>query len=704
MRVFLTLIFLSLSFLLVAQHQDKVDFTQGEIRITPFPKQKKIVGTVVYTFDVLEKVDSVFLDAQNMLFSEVRLNGRKIKFSNNTRTISIHKKFKKGRAYKLTLGFTAYPKQTVYFLGWDTSTALSATPYENIEGQIWTQGQGKYTSHWVPSFDAMEEKVEFDLSITFEKGYTVIANGKLVDTEEIDGRAIWNFDMKSPMSSYLLAFAIGHYDKQKLRAASGIPITNYYYPRDSAKVEATYRYTAALFDFLEAEIGVPYPWQNYKQVPVRDFLYAGMENTGTTVFSDAYVIDSIAFSDKNYVTVNAHEMAHQWFGNLVTEKNGNHHWLHEGFATYYSYLAEKEIFGEAHFYWKLYDTAKQLDRISKKGEGEALTDPKASSLTFYEKGAWALHMLREQLGEETFKKGIVSFLNKYRFGSSTIPEFIFEMEQASGQELDTFTDTWLKATTFPFDKAKEHLMESSKELESFFKLKWELTTSLDSKPEIIQRYWGQTDSEEMRARIIQAYYKSVPIDFLKETFNSGSMKIRQALATSFDKVPIELKQEFETLLGDPSYRTIENALYRLWVSFPKDRVHYLEQTKNIVGLPNRNVRLLWLLFAVLTKDYASDTQLKAYWSELSGYTGPRYAPDIRHGAFDLVHRVLEFSDQNLLDLIDASEHHSWQFQKFARTLLDQFLQDDKQRKRLESLVKGLKEGEYRYIKNKLQQL
>src|SRR5690606_20428512 len=204
-----------------------------------------------------------------------------------------------------------------------------------------TQGQGKYSSHWVPSFDDMREKVEFDLSISFEKDYQVIANGTLMGTEELNGRKKWSFNMDRPMSSYLLAFAIGKYSTEQLLSSNEIPIHLNYYPNDSLLLEPTYRYTQDILNFLEREIGMPYPWSKYELVPVRDFLYAGMENTGAVIFSDSYVIDSIAFKDRNFVNVNAHEMAHHWFGNLVTQEDGHAHWLHEGFATYYALLAER---------------------------------------------------------------------------------------------------------------------------------------------------------------------------------------------------------------------------------------------------------------------------------------------------------------------------------------------------------------------------
>src|SRR5690625_2993104 len=148
------------------------------------------------------------------------------------------------------------------------------------------------------------------------------------------------------MSSYLMGVAVGKYKSENLTSSSGIPIQLFYQKQDSLKLEPTYRYTQKIFDFLEKEIGVDYPWENYKQIPVRDFLYAGMENTTTTIFAESLMTDSIGFFDRNYVRVNAHELAHQWFENLITQKSSEDHCLHEGFATYYVLLVKKEIFGK----------------------------------------------------------------------------------------------------------------------------------------------------------------------------------------------------------------------------------------------------------------------------------------------------------------------------------------------------------------------
>lgn len=689
------------------QHQDKMDFIRAEVQIAPIPKENRINGTVEYSFRVLQDADSVFLDAKKMDFSSVQLNGKPIDYTNTGKTVSVPTRLKAGKKYSLKLSYSCNPEQTVYFLGWndegDTAVAQNETSSVDLSmpsyAQIWTQGQGKYTSHWLPSFDAMEEKVEFDLSISFHEPYTVIANGILKSVKpDGTGKKTWRFDMAHPMSSYLLAFAIGDYAKQEIISDNGIHIENYFYPEDSLRAEPTFRHTRHIFDFLENEIGVPYPWQNYKQVPVRDFLYAGMENTGTTIFSDAYVIDSTAFVDKNYVNVNAHEMAHQWFGNLVTEKSGDHHWLHEGFATYYAYLAEKSIFGDEHFYWKLYDTLSQLKQQVDSGEGQSLLDPKASSLTFYEKGAWALFMLRESLGDTAFKEGIRNYLQRFQFKNVTVGDFLSEMEKASGTDSSDFKEDWLVNEGILFDEAKRILRERSPSLDLWFELEAlenVRLTNPDKKNPDFTRSWNSTSSIHLKKYILLNYYDKLPQKIIKEAFASDTVPIRQTLAQTAD-FKRHAQLDFETLLNDESYVTIETALFKLWESFPQKRADYLSATREIVGLPNKNVRLLWLTLAMVTEGYEG-RKTKAYFEELSGYTDPKYPFAVRQGAFLYLEQAFGFTDAVLLNLMEATTHHAWQFKKFARNLIKQLFKDADYRKRLRKLSNKLNDEELRYF-------
>jgi len=691
MRFLLTFYFLWFGVCLQAQEQDKIDCIRANVSVIPNALEQTLKGSVTYEFDVLQDVDSIFLDARQMEFITVLLDQKKVKHFNSGEFISIRDEFRKGRSYELEMEYTARPRQTMYFVNWNDAL--------QDNDQIWTQGQGKYTSHWLPSFDDMTEKIEFDISVTFDRNYEVIANGKLVNVQQTDSVKTWFFDMKEPMSSYLLALAIGHYDKQELTSENGTTIENYFYPKDSVRKEPTYRHTKQIFDFLEKEIGVEYPWQNYKQLPVHDFLYAGMENTGCTIFSDGYVVDSIAFVDKSYVNVNAHELAHQWFGNLVTEKSGEHHWLHEGFATYYAYLAEKEIYGEEHFYWKLYGTLRALQNAIDNGLGQSLLNPRSGSLTFYEKGAWALFMLREQIGDAAFRTGIRNYLEKYAFAQVTVSDFIREMEASSGTDLSGFVNLWLENTGMPLKMAEEKLADKSASLKSLFSL-LEQTREMDKGKIDFARYWNATNTQELKEYLLQNFLQWLPRKIIAGILDSDDLKLRQALLLNIEDIRDLPREKSESFLDDESYITQENALFKLWTAFPEKRNQYLERTKGVTGLPNKNVRLLWLTLAILTEPYEA-VNTKLYFDELSGYTDPMYSYEVRQAAFQYLRDVFGFTDNNLMNLAQATTHHSWQFRKFSRNLMVELLEDDVYKERLVALLGKLKPNERRYIESKV---
>lgn len=655
--------------LLVAQRQDKVDFTHAEVRISLNPEEKKVGGFVRYTFTIVEDVDTVFLDAKNMDIHKVVLNGEEVDHGYNKKQVVVRHTLKEGEKYHLDVSYSCIPKQTVYFLGFDDETS-------NNE-QIWTQGQGKYTSHWLPSFDDMNEKVEFDLTfINPPENLEVIANGKLlgVKTDSLGG-SIVQYDMKSPMSSYLVAFAIGNFKSKGLVSNSGVPIHLYYEPKDSLKFESTYRYSKEIFDFLEEEIGIPYPWQNYKQVPVHDFLYAGMENTGTTLFSNGYLVDSIGFIDKNYVNVNAHELSHQWFGNLITEKSGRHHWLHEGFATFYAYLAEQNLFGEDHMYWKLYDMANTLNNLSENGGGEALTNPNANSLTFYEKGALALFLLRDKVGKVNFKNGIRKFLETHQYSNVSISDFLEAISSASGKDLSQFKRVWLEGDEFAWEDALGFFKRNSPSLTAYFAAEETRTNSTE---------WMSRVPSPYVTHMMDKNKKLLTLQDFRFFLTHHDIKVRQKAVQLLDKVPEGLEKEVTALLSEKSHITVENALYKLWTSFPAKASIYLDQTEDIIGLPNKNVRLLWLALALITPDYKIENK-KEWYDKLNGYTEGIHHFEIRQQAFQYLKQLQALNPKSYTNLIAAAEHHVWQFRKSSRSLIRQLYREDKGKQELDKL-------------------
>src|SRR5690606_15417732 len=361
------------------------------------------------------------------------------------------------------------------------------------------------------------------------------------------------------------------------------------------------------------------------------------------IFSDIFVVDSVGFVDRNYVMVNAHEMAHQWFGDLVTAASGEHHWLQEGFATYYSLLAEREIFGEDYYYWKLYGTAEQLKELSDRGEGQSLMDPKANSLTVYQKGAWALHILQELLGEEDFREGIRNYLETYKYSTATIPQFIEEMEKAGGMELSDFVDVWLKQTAFPGTPALESLRKSHF-MDRYLSVAALKGDPLSVKAPVLSATLDFPVNEYIGQEVIYQMALEDPsqaADLYRKAFKSNNLLVRQAIALSMNRIPEELKTAFETLLKDDSYLTKEAALYNLWMNFPEDRNRYLDQLKGVDGFSDKNLRTLWLALNLATPEYDEENQAAVY-SELSGYSSSEYPYLLRQNSFKYLFQLNTF--------------------------------------------------------------
>lgn len=659
--VFIFILFYSFIF---SQQTEIVDFKAASADLLIDPQKKFVSGSVVYSFDVLKSVDSIFIDSRNLSYKSLLLNDKEITYSTKDDKLWLIHEFEPSKNNVLRIDYECFPKKAMYFVGWDNEA----------KDQIWTQGQGKYTSNWLPSFDDVNEKIEFDLNISFEKEFEVIANGSLKHKEVSEDIITWYYDMKQPMSSYLVALAIGKYDKKLEYSKSGIPLEMYFYPEDSLKVEPTYRYTKEMFDFLEKEIGLAYPWQNYKLIPVHDFLYAGMENTSATIFSDAYMIDETAFIDKNFVNVNAHELAHQWFGDLVTARSGAHHWLQEGFATYYALLAEREVFGEDYYYWKLFEYAQELLEQDKAGESTSLLDSKSSSTTFYKKGAWALHILREQIGEKAFKKAVKRYLKKHQFKNVSTMDLLKEIQDESGQDMTYFISTWLDDKTFPKDQAYRSLENNEFAMSMIqitkFDTNKDITKLLSKCDEVLHSDSFYPLQQELFSRI-KNIDSPEAIQLYNRAFRSNNIKKRQAIAQNLKDIPLELKQDYESLLNDKSYTTIEAALFNLWNNYPQDQEIYLEKTKNITGFSDKNIRTLWLTLAILT-DSDSVGDPEQFLEELIGYTSPDHSFEVRTNAFRYLRWIRSCDDMCMENLKDATNHHNWRFKQFAKQLMESY--------------------------------
>lgn len=676
-------IFLLFSIITFSQQTKYVDFLTCTASLYPNFEEKSITGYVQFDFKVLSSIDSIKIDAKQMNFTDVQINGKEVMYLNTSKQLVLFEGFTKGKN-TLQFHYKAIPKQTLYFIG-DVS-----------DYQIWTQGQGKYTSHWLPSFDDVNEKLLFNLEINDFQNIVkssfnpvVLSNGIVKDykTQISWSRGVqqlsYQYLMNKPMSSYLVMLTIGDFVKQVTRSKSGTPLEFYVCQSDYAKFEPTYRYSKPIFDFLEQEIGVKYPWKIYRQVPVRDFLYAGMENTTSTIFAQDFVVDSIGFNDRNYCNVNAHELAHQWFGDLVTAQSGKHHWLQEGFATYYALLAERHIFGEDYFYNELYDYATQLKRASATDTIPILSE-KASALSYYKKGAWALHILREDIGPKKFQKAVKRYLKKHQFKNATTEDFLDGIHKiAPLYNVDDFRKKWLESADFDMEIAKRYLFKNEA-----------LKTLLElSKKKVDLQFYAEILQSNVYFPAKQlVFYKleSVPYAAKKDLIALGmnqGWEVRQAIAETTEIVPLENKIVFETLLLDPSYRTKELALFRLCNSFPNESGTYLKQTDKIIGLNDKSFRTTWLQLAYRSKAYNA-SEKDVFFNELLTYADVANESSVRQNALEVLLRLAP-NDERVIELLfKATVHHKWQFTLFARTKIRALLQDATYRQKVAQLAEN----------------
>ena len=672
---------LLLSTITFAQQIQSVDFKLVHGQITINPKDKSVTGAVSYWFDVLKQIDTIRIDAQNMDFTDVEMNQKKIPFITDGKQILLISTFKKG-TNNISFNYVAKPKQTIYFIGSEANNNL----------QIWTQGQGKYTSHWFPSFDDVNEKVIFNLQVVFDSNYQIISNGIIKSKVTNDSMTYWKFNMRKPMSSYLLMLAIGKFEKNSQKSKSGIPIEMYLEPKDVTKFEPTYRDSKTMFDFLEKEIGVKYPWEIYKQVPVREFLYAGMENTSATLFNTRYVVDSTGFEDRSYTNVNAHELAHQWFGNLVTAESGKHHWLQEGFATYYALLAEKEIYGEDYFYSKLYESAQQL-KFASRTDTIPVLNAKASSLTFYQKGAWALFVLHEEVGDKAFKNAVKNYLKKHAFQTVNTQDLFAEIKKVSSYDLDNFSKVWLETTVFNTQQANSLLLKN-KGIMILFEVDKLKSKPLSEKKDFFKKIMQSAVHFTVKEAILNQL-KNENWEEKKTLFTlalaTKNVQLRQAVAASFNEIPESFRTQYETLLDDKSYQTQEIALYNLWNNFPEQRSQYLYKSKAWMGFNDFNLRTLWVTLALSTPNYAFDKQ--ALETELIQYSSIDYQANTRQNALEKLLFFKIINDVVLGNLVNATTHHMWQFSKFGRDNIRKLLQSPEMRVTLERIVPALSEAE-----------
>ena len=420
-----------------------VDILNLSLDITPDFKKRTINGSAKISFTPIGKpleelkLDAVELRVSNVVSTE-KIAGYQV--TDKAIVVTFEKPVQPGKQAEVTISYSAQPDLGLYF----------RTPemgYLENETELWTQGELMDHRYWYPSHDFPNEKFSSEVTCHVPEGMTVLSNGKLVgETKDSNGLVAVHWRQEKPHVNYLVTLVAGHFKKIEDKYGD-LPLAFYVPPSEIKEAQNSFRTTKDTMSFLEKEIGIPYPWEKYYQVVVRDFVAGGMENTSVTTLTDRTLFSDEFENARSSEGLVAHELAHQWFGDLVTCKDWSHTWLNEGFATYYALLYDEHKNGRDSMLYGLWQSAKGITGNTNEPRGIVYRKYEKPTEQFgylsYQKGAWVLHTLRSELGEDIYRKGINAYLKKYQFETVVTENLNASLEEVSGRSLDRFFDQWV---------------------------------------------------------------------------------------------------------------------------------------------------------------------------------------------------------------------------------------------------------------------
>ncbi len=431
--------------------------------------KQRVIGKATLTLKpYFFSTDLLTLDAKNFDIKKVSFLNQKtpLKYEYNGLELNIElgKKFKRTEEYSIVIDYIAKPEERDSIGGSEAISSDKGLFFINPTGeegsekphQIWTQGETQNNSRWMPTIDKPNERCTQEMYITVENKYKTLSNGLLVSSKSnADGTRTDYWKMDLPHAPYLFMMAVGDFavvtDKW-----NGIDVNYYVEPAYEADARAIFPYTTEMLSFFSERLGVPYPWQKFSQVVVRDYVSGAMENTTAVIFGEfmqGHKRDLID-AETNELVV-AHEMFHHWFGDYVTCESWSNLTLNEGFANYSEYLWLEHKHGKDDM---------ERHRLTELGGylGSTMQQPSHPLIHFgfkdreqmfdahsYNKGGLILNYLRNYLGDDAFFTSLNRYLEKNKFTDVESHELRMAFEDTSGEDLNWFFNQWFYAAGHP---------------------------------------------------------------------------------------------------------------------------------------------------------------------------------------------------------------------------------------------------------------
>jgi len=468
-----TIVFIFVAIFAAAVHADRPyapsrDYDLQNVRVSlRFDlDQRKVMGQVTHTLSALrDGLTHLDFDSAELTISSAAVNGKPAKFEARGEQVLVflERPAKFGEKFEVHMAYEGKPNSGLYFI-------LPSKDDPNRPKEIWTQGEAEDTHHYVPIYDYPNDKTTMEMVLTVPQDWLTVSNGKLLGIEDAPGgMKTWTWRQSLPVSTYLMSFVAGEY-KQKKDTWRNIPLS-YNVPRGQEDtIDSTFGSTGQMLDFFSERFGVVYPWEQYAETSVDEFVASGMENVSATTFTTRNMIHAELAGESAEAADNllSHELTHQWFGDLVTCKDWTNTWLNEGFATFGASLWEEHRYGAdaaSYRYWR--------DQNTWMPSGELFSIPIVTrdisdSVEYvgnvYDKAGWVIRMLREQLGDDAFFAAMKHYLETYRLQNVVTADLVKAVEDSTGSNVDQFFDQWIYGAGAPRFVVKSSYDEGTKKV------------------------------------------------------------------------------------------------------------------------------------------------------------------------------------------------------------------------------------------------
>ncbi|MGI8925383.1 MAG: M1 family aminopeptidase [Tepidiformaceae bacterium] len=419
-----------------------VDVEHIKLEVTLDAAAKAVAGTATHTVTPFsDGLRSMEFDAVDMEISGVSVNEAPAKFSYDGARLRVvlGATRRRGEPLTIAIAYRARPRIGLYFVGDDPA-------YPEKPAQVWSQGQDEDSRFWFPCYDHPNEKQTSEMVVTALASWSVLSNGALVsERANADGTRTFHWRQERPHSTYLITLVAGEFERIDA-SREGLTIDYYVEAKDAESGAITFANTPKMVALFERLTSVPYPWAKYSQVVVRDFVFGGMENTSATTMTENILLDRKAMRDYSSDPLISHELAHMWWGDLLTCRDWSHGWLNESFATFFEFLWDEEAKGIDEYRQGVIENTRLYleERYRRPIVTNVFNEPiDIFDRHLYEKGSLVLNTLRGVLGEDAFLRSIQRYCRENQERSVITQDLVAAIAAETGRDLEWFFDQWV---------------------------------------------------------------------------------------------------------------------------------------------------------------------------------------------------------------------------------------------------------------------